>query len=179
MQPFTPDRFLDALLEPWRAMLGPDYYGYRNHCQRMMAFCLALHPCSDEERQKIAIAAVFHDIGIWVANTVDYIPPSLLPAMEYLDAQGLSAWHEEIALMIGEHHKLRAYGAMQSSLVERFRRADLVDFSLGLVRFGLSRAQIRAVRAALPNAGFHAMLVRRASAWFVRHPLNPAPMMKW
>jgi hypothetical protein len=43
-----------------------------------------------------------------------------------------------------------------------FRRGDLVDFSLGLVRFGLSRE-----------------LIAEVGAWLIRHPLNPAPMFKW
>ncbi|USA41843.1 hypothetical protein NCG89_09965 [Spongiibacter taiwanensis] len=49
---------------------------------------------------------------------------------------------------------------------------------LGAVTFGLSKSDIKSVKSTYPNAGFHKMLARRAGAWFVRHPLNPAPMMK-
>ena len=81
--------------------------------------------------------------------------------------------------MITEHHSIRAVDFEQYPLVEVFRKGDLVDFSLGLIRFGIEKDFIRSVKAAFPNAGFHKGLLTRASKWFVRHPLNPAPMMKW
>jgi hypothetical protein len=54
----------------------------------MVTFCLALRHCTDEERQKVAIAACYHDIGLWTARTMDYLPPSVPPAMECLKARG-------------------------------------------------------------------------------------------
>jgi len=170
---------LDEILSEWRDLIGPDYEGYRNHVHRMIQFCFALHPCSEEEKRKITIAGAFHDIGIWVENTLDYIPPSLPPAAAYLQAKGLEAWSFEIELMITEHHKLHEYRDPAYPLVELFRKGDLVDFSLGFIRCGLSKSEVDRIRSSLPNAGFHWMLVKRAANWFVRHPLDPAPMMKW
>lgn len=170
---------LDEILETWKPTIGDDYLGYRNHCTRMLQFCFALAELGEEDRRKCIIASAFHDIGIWVANTVDYIPPSLAPAVEYLTQQGLDDWRPEVILMITEHHKVRAYTDERYPLVEPFRKADLVDFSLGMIRFGLPRAFVKEVQDRFPNAGFHFGLVKRASAWFVRHPFNPAPMMKW
>lgn len=169
----------DEILSEWKSVIGNDYDGYRNHVHRMIQFCLALRECSEEEKQKIVIAGAFHDIGIWIEDTLDYIPPSLPPAVAYLKEKGLEEWSPVIELMISEHHKLREYEAPGDPLVELFRRGDLVDFSLGLVRCGLPKAKIDRVRSALPNAGFHWMLVKRAAKWFLSHPLNPAPMMKW
>ncbi len=176
-QPEIP--FIDGTLAPYRGLIGDDFAGYRNHVIRMLSFCMLLRDCSEEEQRKLEIAACFHDIGIWTENTLDYLPPSVPPARAYLAGQGLQAWGDEIEAMILEHHRLRTVPAPLTPLVETFRRGDLVDFSLGAVRFGLSRAQVRSVRNAYPNAGFHRMLVRKAGAWFLRHPLNPAPMMKW
>ena len=173
------DPLLDDLLDRWREVIGADYAGYRNHCQRMLVFCRALHDCSELDRQKLAIAACFHDIGLWTAGTLDYLPPSIPPALACLRERGDEAWSEEIALMIGEHHKLRPVRDGRLALVEVFRRADLVDFSLGLYGAGIDRRLIADVKAALPNAGFHRTLLRMAGAWLIRHPLNPAPMMKW
>lgn len=171
---------LDEILSEWRTLLGEDYQGYRNHCTRMLQCCFALEPsCTDEDRKKLTIAAAFHDIGIWIDNTVDYIPPSLPPAKAYLDETGQSEWYEEIKLMITEHHKLTAYKHPDYPLVEVFRKGDLVDFSKGLVRFGLPKECISQLKETLPNAGFHPMLMRRGFKWFLKHPLNPAPMMKW
>ena len=169
---------LDDILNDWREVIGEDFDGYRNHCQRMVHCCLALRDCSEVERQKLMIAAAFHDIGIWTAHTLDYLPPSVTPAMAYLKDKGLEAWSEEIRLMITEHHKLSAYDDGRYPLVELFRQGDLVDFSLGLVRFGLPRRFVRELKQTFPNAGFHRRLLQLASHWFVRHPLNPAPMMK-
>lgn len=170
---------LEALLAPWRETIGDEYRGYRNHVYRMVHCCLALGNCSDEERQKILIAGAFHDIGIWIEDTVDYIEPSVPPAMAYLRDNGLEQWCDEIRLMITEHHKVRPYRGEHARLVELFRRGDLVDFSCGLVSFGLDKQELKALRDAIPNAGFHRALGQRAWRWFLKHPLNPAPMMKW
>jgi hypothetical protein len=170
---------IDGILGEWGDVIGADLPGYRNHAVRMAGFCFALRDCTAEERRKIQIAACFHDIGLWTARTLDYLPPSVPPAREYLRRNGLAGWSAEIEAMILEHHKLRPVTAAPSPLVELFRQGDLVDFSLGLVAFGLPRESIRRMKARYPNAGFHRTLVRMASAWFLRHPLNPAPMMKW
>lgn len=170
---------LEEIFTDWKAVIGDEYLGYRNHVYRMIHFCLALRKCSEEEKQKIIIAAAFHDIGIWIEDTVDYIEPSIPPAVDYLQQNGLVEWIEEISLMITEHHKMRTYGGDYFPLVELFRKGDLVDFSLGTVKFGLPKQEIKEVKAAFPNANFHKNLGKRAARWFVRHPLNPAPMMKW
>jgi len=180
----TSNVFLEQLFAPWREIIGNDYPGYRNHVYRMVQCCWAIsmtrgQALSKEDKQKTMIAAVFHDIGIWTDHTVDYIGPSIPPAVAYLQASGLDAWEEEISLMISEHHKLRRYTGEHAHLVELFRQADLVDFSLGMVKNGLPKHYIAALKQALPNAGFHKGLLIKGSKWFVRHPFNPAPMMKW
>jgi hypothetical protein len=170
---------LEEILEEWKAIIGADYAGYKNHVYRMVHFCMALQNCSQEEQEKIIIAGCFHDLGIWIEDTFDYIMPSLPAAQEYLKRRALEHWSTEIELMISEHHKLRAYKDRTYPLVELFRKGDLVDFSLGLVTFGLSRAYIAKIKARYPNAGFHRNLVKLAARWFVRHPLNPIPVVKW
>lgn len=172
-------QLLADLLEPWRRVIGADFQGYKNHCHRMVTFCLLLRPATPEEEQKIAVAACFHDIGLWTAGTLDYLPPSAILAADCLRAQGRADWVQEVGLMISEHHKLTAFADPHHPLVEAFRRADFVDFSLGALRFGLPRSAVRQVKAQYPNAGFHRALVRMASRWIIRHPFRPVPMMKW
>ena len=145
----------------------------------MLNFCFYLTIPSKEERKKLIIAAAFHDIGIWSDNTVDYLPPSLKQAREYLKANGLEDWTEEIELIINEHHKVRPFKDERYPLVEWFRRADLVDFSLGLIKNGVSKSFIDEVKEALPNAGFHKRLMQLIWKQIKKEPLNPAPMMKW
>lgn len=170
---------LDDILGLWREQLGADFVPYRNHVHRMANFCFALHDCSDDDRRKIAIAGAFHDLGIWSDHTVDYLPPSVLRAREYLAANGLQHWSEEIELMVDEHHRLRTCRDPRFPLVEVFRKADLVDVSLGMLRFGIPGATIRAVKAAFPNSGFHKRLMKLAGEWFSQHPLSPPPFFKW
>ncbi|GGA76582.1 phosphohydrolase [Neiella marina] len=170
---------LESIFADWQQVIGDEYLGYRNHVYRMVHFCFALRQCSDEEREKIMIAGAFHDLGIWIEDTVDYIPPSLPPAKAYLASRGLEHWWDEIQLMITEHHKVRQYRDSDYPLVELFRRGDLVDFSFGMVKFGLDKAVIEQVKQAFPNASFHKNLGKRAWRWFLKHPFNPAPMMKW
>ena len=170
---------IDGVLAPFRDVIGPDFEGYRNHVARMATFCLMLRACNAEEQQRIEVAACFHDIGLWTARTLDYLEPSVPPAIEYLEKQKLAHWSSEIREMILEHHRIRPIRGARSPLVELFRRGDLVDFSLGLVRSGLPAEAIREVKRELPNAGFHRCLAKRAARWFLAHPTNPAPMMKW
>lgn len=67
---------LDELLHAHAAALGGDFTGYRNHTHRVVNLCVALSSGEPEELQKMAIAAAFHDLGIWTDGTFDYLPPS-------------------------------------------------------------------------------------------------------
>lgn len=170
---------LDSILLEWKPIIAHDYDGYRNHVYRMVHFCFYLKTCSQEEQEKIIIAAAFHDIGLWHAGTLDYIPPSITPAMQYLRKNDLEDWSVEVALMISEHHKLRPYQNTLYPLVEVFRKADLVDFSLGIIKCGVDKGVVLELQNAFPNCGFHRGLAEKAAKWFVAHPFNPVPMMKW
>jgi hypothetical protein len=170
---------LEEILDTWKNELGNDYPGYKNHVYRMIHFCFALHNCNNEEREKIIIAGCFHDLGIWVNGTVDYLPPSIALAKEYLKQHSLELWIPEIELMIDMHHKLRKYKSDRYPLVEVFRKGDSVDFSLGVVKWGLPTTYIKSVKEQFPNAGFHKRLAQLAGGWFSKHPLRPPPFLKW
>lgn len=170
---------IESILATWRDAIGNDYAGYRGHVYRVFNVCLRLRDCDADERRKLAIALAFHDIGLWSAHTVDYLPPSQAEAIAWLDANGLPAWRDEIALMIGMHHRIRPWRDPATPLVEVLRRADLVDFSRGVFRAGQPRAFLRRLSAAIPNAGFHRFLIRGALDWFRHHPLRPPPFLRW
>lgn len=176
---FTAVVALDAVLDAHAAQLGDAYTGYRNHTYRVVNFCVALLPDGEAELEKIAIATAFHDLGIWTDGTFDYVPPSVRLASRYLEETGREEWLAEVRAMIEEHHKLSRWTGEGGRLVEAFREADAIDLSLGLVRFGLSRATVRAILLQWPNAGFHATLVRLAIRRFAGHPLSPLPMVRW
>ena len=181
---------IDDILAEWKPQLfDAPYEGYRGHCYRVWHFVKALYPGSltAVQREQLAIALAHHDLGVWSdrlsdgRRNIDYIQPSVDRAVAWLKKHKKPAeWIEPVSLMISEHHKLRAYsGPTATTLVESFRQADLVDFSLGIVRNGLSRALVSSVRTHWPNAGFHPGLVTIIIDRLKTHPLNPFPMMKF
>ena len=175
---------VDEILTRHQNDVGDLFPAYRNHVCRMLNYCFALsesaaNPCSDEERRKLIIAGCFHDLGIWPGGSLAYLEPSIALANVYLIETGQSDWSDEIGRMINQHHKLRAVRGDTSRLVELFRRADLIDVSLGLQRFGLSQSFVQQVSGAFPNLGFHKALVRLGIKQLIRSPWNPMPMIKW
>lgn len=165
---------IEETLSQWKDIIGKDYAGYKHHVYRVVHFGLALKACSEEERKKLITAACFHDIGIWFSNSMNYIPASINVAEEYLTEQGLSEWEDEIKLIISEHHKLKKDKNTQFPLIESFRKADLIDTSMGLFKFGLSRAFIEKVKDAFPNEGYHNNLGQMTIQWFLKGPFRLA-----
>ena len=173
---------VEEVLDNHASELGHDLVAYRNHVYRVVNLCLAIVGDSRielEKLEKIAVAAVFHDLGIWTNHTFDYIAPSVTIAREYLGARGMVDWIPEIEAMIVNHHKITASTANPPSLVESFRRADWIDVTRGLRRFGLPRPFVAAVAATWPSAGFHRRLVELTIDRWWKHPLNALPMVRW
>lgn len=169
---------LDEVLHDHSAQLDRDFTAYRNHCYRVANLCSALSSCEPDSLEKIAIAAAFHDLGIWTDGTFDYLQPSIKLAGAHLASSGRAEWTPEITEMILEHHKISPYRGDSRSLVEAFRRADWVDISRGLLTFGLSRALLRQVFTAWPNAGFHGKLAQLSVQRLRKHPWSPLPMVR-
>jgi hypothetical protein len=170
---------VEEVLNDHASELGHDFIAYRNHVYRVVNLCLAIVGDSRVELEKIAVAAVFHDLGIWTNHTFDYIAPSAAVAREYLAARQMADWIPEIEAMIVNHHKVTPSHANAEWLVESFRRADWIDVTRGLRRFGLPRTVVAAVAATWPSAGFHRRLVELTIDRWWKHPLNPLPMVKW
>src|SRR5262249_18303874 len=150
--------------------LGHDFIAYRNHAYRVANLCAAINKGS-VDLEKIAVAAVFHDLGIWTNETFDYIAPSIALAREYLAAHSRAAWSAEIERMIADPHKITPPHANHEWPVEPFRRADWIDVTRGLRTFGLPRPLIRSVLTPWPSAGFHQRLVQLTLERFRTHPL--------
>jgi hypothetical protein len=168
---------VEALLPQWRDAIGADYAAYRNHIYRVLHFFRAFTGAELEAQTQAEVAGVFHDLGIWTHGTIDYLEPSAGLAEAWLREQGREAWAAEVLPMVREHHKLSHWGG--SSRVEAFRRADWVDVSLGLLKFGLPPAYVREVKQRFPNQGFHKRLLELGMQRMKRHPLSPLPMLKF
>jgi hypothetical protein len=173
----TTHALVEEILDSWRQAIGGDLPGYRGHVYRTLNLCRALAPSVDADR--IAVAAAFHDLGLWPEGTLDYLPASVGRATDWLDRGGRASWSREVALAIDLHHKLTPYRGANAAFVEAFRRADLVDVSRGLYPAGLPREFLRDVFAAFPDAGFRARVVRLVLGWAVTHPLRPLPVLRW
>ena len=169
---------IDTVLLAHKRALGDDFTGYRNHTYRVANLCVAFAPGGAEQHEQIALAAAFHDLGIWTDGTFDYLEPSVRLARAYLDQQGRAEWAPEIATMIREHHGISSRRDDTHPLVEPFRRADWVDVSRGVVRFGLSGAYVEALYSTWPSAGFHKRLVQLSRRRLLTHPWSPLPMLR-
>lgn len=166
---------IEALLPGFHQVLRQDYAKYRNHVYRVFLACLTDDPDNEE---KYAIAAVYHDIGIWTANTLDYLHPSIQQLEKYLVVSGKEGWIGEIALMVYWHHKIIPYKGLHWRTVENFRKADWADVTFGLA-VSRSGKKARNVHLQLfPYLGFHRFLFGRIARNWLRHPLNPLPMFK-
>ena len=170
---------LDEILRSFRARVGADFAGYRNHTYRVLNFCRAFGGPADDVPETLVVAAGFHDIGIWTDRTFDYLEPSAGQAQQYLCAHGFDDRVDEVQSVIRTHHAIRRCRGAHAAHAEVFRRADLVDVSLGLIRFGAPGDFVAEVRRAFPDAGFHRRLVQLTARQFLRTPLTPLPMVRW
>jgi hypothetical protein len=151
------------------------YEGYRGHAYRVLNLARAIVPDDDGERDdKLAVAAAFHDLDAFSA--LDYLASSIRAQDAWLQRTGREAWAPELAVVVAQHHRFLPYRGAHAPLAEAFRRADLADLSHGLVRSGIPRQHVRAVRAAFDVGTFFTRVVPRAIGRnLVHHPLDPLP----
>jgi len=100
---------VEEVLGSFREVIGPDFQAYSNHVYRVINLCFSFGVFSSEDREKIQIAACFHDIGIWTAETLDYLAPSEAVAAAYLQDNGKENWIPEVVEMIEMHHGIRSH----------------------------------------------------------------------
>jgi len=170
---------IDTLLQEWQPALGTDYLAYRNHIYRVFNFSCRLADAAGEQMEKLAIAAAFHDIGIWLDDTFDYLAPSSRRALDYPAQVGRVEWAEEVHQIIEQHHKVRPWRGTEPNLVECFRQADWLDVCLFTLPTRLERAFLAEVLRRFPRRGFHRRLVSLTLGWARKHPLDPLPIFKW
>ena len=170
------NEIIEQILSGYKQPLENDLIKYSNHVQRVYQFCTLLDPESDHP-EKYAIASAFHDLGIWTHNTFDYLRPSISLARDWLLANNKKSLVAEISLMIEMHHKLTRYNG-RFSTVETFRKADWIDLTLGLFKFGIDRNHIQKIMRRFPTKGFHRFLILESSKNLLRNPFRPLPMFR-
>jgi hypothetical protein len=100
----THHAIVDEVLATFGEALGPDAAAYRGHAYRTLNFARAL---AGTDSDALAVAAVFHDLGIWSDGTFDYLDPSASRAARYLAGKPSTIDGAEVNHMIRLHHKLR------------------------------------------------------------------------
>jgi hypothetical protein len=168
---------IEELLLRFESDIQSDLLKYKNHVYRVFLNCLLRDP-NTENVEKYAIAAVFHDIGIWTDHTIDYLDPSIGQLKIYLAQNQMQHWTEEISQMIYWHHKVGRYRGQHELTVENFRKADWTDVSLGLLTFGSDKKVISRNRTLFANAGFHIFLIKKILKNWFKNPFKPLPMFK-
>ena len=166
----------DEILDSHRHCARGDESGwaaYRAHVYRVINFARALSPTAPELDDKLAIAAAFHDIAVF--DTLDYLVPSITAQDRWLQRTGRQAWSEELAVVVAEHHRLTRYGADRphAALAEAMRRADLIDVSQGVIRFGLPKTYVREVRRCFDASEFFTRVIPLGTVRAVRARQQP------
>lgn len=106
------------------------------------------------DRELIVCAALLHDAGLYVAGDEAYVTDGSRLAERLLGARGWPpARVARCAAAVERHHELVSQW-WRGVEVELIRRADLVEVTHGLVRYGLPRATIRTLVARVPRDGF-------------------------
>lgn len=169
---------VDALFDRYTARFGKHQTAYRNHVYRVMNLVARQMRLSDDDIYALGVAAFFHDAGIWLAGTFDYLQPSTRLALHFLEQEGRSECADLVSDLIMNHHKISRFSRASDSLAEAFRRADWIDVSLGVLRYGVPKSAIVEVRKAFPNAGFHALLMKLGGQQLLSQPWRPFPMLR-
>ena len=97
-------QLIHTILSLYKTELDNSFEKYHNHCCRVFNYAVLLSKANEEEQNQLAIATAFHDIGIWTANTFDYLEPSIQLAQKYLNENKLAQWNVPVAEIIGNHH---------------------------------------------------------------------------
>lgn len=168
---------ITEILSSFKKELGPNFEKYHNHACRVFTFAALLSNANEDEQKQLAIAAAFHDIGIWSANTLDYLDPSIKLAEAYLIEHKLEHWTVSVSQIIDNHHKLTPFKS--NHLAENFRKADLIDLTFGIIKFGISSAKIAEYNTLYPAKGFQPYIFKEVFKNIIKHPLNPLPILKW
>ena len=146
---------------------------YRAHVYRVINFARALGPDHPDRDDKLAIAAAFHDLAVF--DTLDYLVPSIAVQDDWLQRTGRQDWSTELAVAVAEHHRFTRYPSSRphATLAEAMRRADLIDVSQGLIRFGLPKTYVREVRLCFDASEFFTRVIPLGTVRAVRRRQQP------
>ncbi len=153
---------VEALLKPYRDLLGDDYDGYRNHVYRTITYAMYFLQDAPDYEPLVETAFVYHDLGLWTDRALAYLEPSEALARADNDKYGWGLPTDALTGAIHWHHKVFRYRGPHEQVIEACRKADWIDATQGWLRKGINGVSIKRVEAAFPNCGFHRSLLRMA-----------------
>lgn len=177
---------VEKLFQSWHVALGDHHEAYRNHVYRLIYLTRHFYPdMTEDEAALLQVAGAFHDVGIWLDDTFDYLEPSANHACAWLAEHpdtgtgSLESQQRLLRNLIENHHKVRPVGTTIHPLVEAFRKGDWTDVTGTYRLVGLTRTERSALLGAFPLRGFRTLLARMALNRARRYPRSPLPMMRW
>jgi len=146
-----------ACLTKLRELAGGPDTAMERHCLRVYEIVLELgrRRGSEIDQELVLCAAWLHDAGLYpaAATSDTYVLDGRRLAQEVLAPFD---WPASRSSLLGDaierHHELRPQWG-RGPEVELMRRADLIDVSQGLVRFGLPRRWLGELRSRVPPKG--------------------------
>ena len=153
---------VEELFARYQDVIGDDFPGYRNHVYRTISYAMHFLDYEPGYEALVETAFVYHDIGLWTDHELAYLEPSEAVALADNEKYGWGLDPDALQGAIHWHHKIFPYKGPHARVIEACRKADWIDASKGLVRKGLSKANVKKVEAAFPNLGFHDTLLRLA-----------------
>lgn len=159
---FTADELVDTeaervALDALRIATGGPDGAMERHCLRVFLLSdqMAQQRGESVDREVMLVASLLHDIGLYkeVSRGGVYVRDGAEYAAELLGMHGWNADRIKLCMdAIERHHEVRAQWK-RGPEVELIRRADLIEVTAGLVRFGLPRAQIKQLFSTVPRDG--------------------------
>jgi len=156
------DGVVESELARLAGAIGADLPGYRNHIYRVLTYAMHFMGGEVRWRRPFAFALAYHDVGMWTHGELAYLEPSVELAERARRDHARDLPRDLIRDLILWHHKLTPFRGADAAAINALRKGDWVDASQGMIRKGLTRAQIAAVNAALPAHGFSDTLMRLA-----------------
>lgn len=153
---------IDTLLARYKTVIGRDFEGYRNHVYRTVTYAMNFLDNDPSYEQLVETAFVYHDIALWTDQELAYLEPS--ESVAVADNEKYD-WGLDVSALVGAihwHHKIFPYKGKHDGVINACRKADWIDASMGTIRKGVSKENIKKVEATFANHGFHKTLMRLA-----------------
>jgi hypothetical protein len=163
-------------LEKLREITGDGGGPMERHGLRvfLIADRLATARNPEVDREVLLIAGLLHDVGLYdeASQGGIYVREGAEFAADLLRGQGWDEGRVRLCFdAIDRHHETRSQWD-RGAEVESIRRADLVDLTRGLARFGLSREWLRDLFRLVPRNGTYRMIGLGVGKLLVQRPLT-------